>query len=127
MIITQELTMVIGDRQWLTDNQRINRFARMDAVKALRQIAFYSAKAKRLRKMKNAHITAYIKYRTKGEADPNNTNPTLKALIDGLTRDYGLLPDDSSKYLVGPDMRRDDGVAEPGTHEVRLVIKGEPA
>lgn len=38
--------------------------------------------------------------------------------------DYGLLPDDSDKYLTGPDTRRDTGKSAPHTHRVRLVVTG---
>jgi hypothetical protein len=34
--------------------------------------------------------------------DPGNWAPTVKAYVDGLVTDGGLLPDDSHEFLIGP-------------------------
>ena len=120
-----EVAFNIPDSMWLTSNQRKHWSAKARAVKELRLLAVMTARAAQLPHLQSAHVTAYIQYRTNGRADPHNAMPTLKALIDGLVQDYGLLPDDSDKYLTGPDMRRDTGRAQPHTHRVRLTIDGD--
>jgi hypothetical protein len=68
------------------------------------------------------HCTAYIQYPTSNLADPANAAGTIKPLIDGLV-DAGLLPEDHSKALIGPDYRRDAGKSPKGTHIIRLVLR----
>lgn len=60
-----------------------------------------------LPQMKRIWITAYVSYGSNRILDPHNYTLTAKAVVDGLV-DYGLIPDDNSKFLVGPDMRRDE-------------------
>src|SRR3546814_6107632 len=60
-----------------------------------------------------AHITTPTKQRE----DPNNANPTTKALIDGLT-DHHCWADDDSEHVLGPDHRR--GPVTPGKRFVVL-------
>lgn len=55
--------------------------------------------------MERAHLTIRIGYGDKRRRDDHNLMPTIKALIDGIVSDGGLLPDDSREYLTGPDLR----------------------
>lgn len=68
--------------------------------------------------------TAYIQYPTAAKADPHNAMGTIKPIVDGCV-DAGLLTDDNSEHLIGPDTRRDAGKAAPGTHRIRLVFTQE--
>lgn len=71
-----------------------------------------------------------VPYRVRAEVDfefPNrrrrdvhNLMPTVKPLIDGLV-DAGLLVDDSTAHLVGPDLRVSDDLC-PKAYACSLVI-----
>ena len=69
--------------------------------------------------MQRAHLTVYIAAPTARRRDAANLHPTVKALLDGMVA-YGVLPDDSDAYLVGPDLRPDTERSAPGS-----AISGE--
>ena len=89
---------------WLNANDRADRRRFAPIVKQWRDAAHVHARAGKLPALGKAHITATLRFRDRRRRDPHNYYPTIKACIDGLV-DYGLLPDDSSDYLVGPDIR----------------------
>lgn len=64
-------------------------------------------------------VFAYVSMPSRRTFDPNNANPTTKALIDGLT-DHGCWPDDKAKYLHGPDHRL--GPVTPGRRVITLHL-----
>lgn len=68
----------------------------------------------------HVRITAYVNrcHNRGGRWDPANWYPTAKACVDGL-RDAGVLVDDSTAYVTGPDMRA--GSVQP-TNRLTLVI-----
>ncbi len=72
-----------------------------------------------LPKLRRAHILAELRFGDNRRRDPHNYYPTLKAIVDGLV-DYGLLPDDSHEYLIGPDVRY--GPIVKGLGEIALTI-----
>ncbi len=70
-----------------------------------------------------ATVRVYVAYpKGTGRADPHNVASTVvKAVIDGLVTDAGLLPDDDSAHLlVIPD--RDTNTCTRG-YRVRLVFE----
>lgn len=89
---------------FINANQRQHRLAIRGNIKLWRDAAHIYAKAARLPSLQRAHITATLHFPTKRQRDVHNWMPTIKAIVDGLV-DYGLLPDDSDDYLVGPDLR----------------------
>ena len=67
-----------------------------------------------------ARLVITFRYPDRKRRDVGNLySYVAKALVDGCV-DAGLLPDDSDRYLVGPDLRRDP---EKGPH--RIVIDVE--
>lgn len=69
-----------------------------------------------------ATVRAYVAYpKGTGRADPHNVASTvIKAVIDGLVTDAGILPDDDSKHLlVIPD--RDTNTCTKN-YRLRLVF-----
>lgn len=62
-------------------------------------------------------IVARIVKSRGGIYDPNNLNPTTKAIVDGLV-EAGLLPADDYHHVIGPDHRH----GGKGRPEVRLEI-----
>ena len=123
--MTNSILFTIPDNEWLTANGRYHWSDRSRRTAALRERAKYqSLNALRKGTLKPAfgrvRVTAGIQYRA-GRADPANAYPTIKALIDGMT-DAGVFEDDSSEYVIGPDMRRAPGRPPKGTHTVAIVL-----
>ena len=110
----------IPDAIWLTSNGRYHWHAKADATKALRQLGKSAWVEAGQPKFERAYACAFIQVRG-GRFDPNNAWPTIKALLDGMV-EAGLLPDDDSQHLSGPDMRKDPGKAPKGVRRVRLTI-----
>ena len=89
---------------WLNANSRTDRRGQTPNRRAWRDAAHVYARQARLPKLGQAHITAVLSFRDRRRRDPHNYYPTIKAVVDGLV-DYGVLDDDSSEYLIGPDIR----------------------
>lgn len=118
---TQQLTIDVPEGAWLSSNDRRHWADVKRRRKILRSMGKSAAIKARTRPVKVAAITAHIQYATGGRADPNNAQDTTKPLIDGLV-DAGVLVDDDSAHVLGPDHRRDTGRSPRGWHRVRLVI-----
>jgi len=67
---------------------------------------------------RQVHITAHIFKPRAGRYDTNNLAPTTKAIVDGLV-DAGLLRDDSTEWVIGPDHRH----GGKGNPEIVLEIR----
>ena len=108
------VTMTIGAANLLTANQRLHHHQRAKVVKILRHAAAMAAASQGAPKLDRAHITVRVAWPDRRRRDVHNVMPTIKACVDGLV-DYGLLPDDDDKRLIGPDLRVDpelSGVAK---------------
>ncbi|RTE47914.1 hypothetical protein [Actinobaculum sp. 352] len=122
------LTITVPDPMWITSNQRLHWAEKARRVRFLRDTATIRARVTKLDRPAEfpVRVIARIGYPTRRTADPANAEPTVKAIIDGLT-DAGIWPDDNSNYVHGPDYRRSDRLAEKGTHTVTIdIIKGDP-
>lgn len=124
--VPNSILFTIPDNEWLTLNGRYHWADKARRTAALRERAKYqSLNALRRGILKPAYgrvrVTAGIQYRA-GRADPANAYPTIKALIDGMV-DAGIFVDDSSEYVVGPDMRRVAGRPPKSTHTVAIMIE----
>lgn len=118
--MTQSITIPISDTEWLTANGRYHWAEKAKRTKALR------AKTRLLARQLTpctspVHVTAFVAYPRGGRVDVHNAMPSVKPCIDGLV-DAGILVDDSTTYLLGPDMRVDIPTKTKGLHELRLVI-----
>ena len=89
---------------WLNANGRTDRRRQTPDRRAWRDAAHVYARQAKLPQLGKAHILAELHFTDRRRRDPHNYFPTVKACVDGLV-DYGLLPDDSSQFLVGPDIR----------------------
>lgn len=119
---TQQLIIDVPDNEWLTSNSKEHPQAVGRKRRALRRRSWAAAKQAKLMAYRGpVHIMALITYRTTGRADPTNAIDTCKPIIDGLV-DAGVLVDDDSSHVLGPDMRRDKGRSPKGWHRVRLVM-----
>lgn len=94
-----------ADEWWINSNYRNGWRRAALLTKSWREQAHWMAKAEKLPTgLEKIHIVATFQFRDKRRRDVHNLMPTLKAVVDGLV-DYGLIPDDSTTYLTGPDLR----------------------
>ena len=95
---------------WISLNHRMHWAAKAKLTKTWRLATSLAARNAGLPKgIPHIHITATVTKPSRRAFDVHNLLPSLKAAIDGLV-DYGLIEDDSTKYLTGPDMRVDPDV-----------------
>lgn len=120
------LTLIIPDAWWLSSNQRLHWADKAKRTRNIRAYTALKARNDHVPTYETAHVTAWIEYPTNGRADVANSAPTVKAAIDGLV-DAGVLPDDDTRHLLGPDFRRTPGRAPKHTHTIRLVITNQEA
>ena len=85
------------------DHRHMHWGSRSRWSKELRTAAKQIARAARLPRLDRARIACYVRMPKECRYDPGNFYPGAKAYVDGLI-DYGLLPDDSARYLTGPLM-----------------------
>ena len=90
----------------LSLNGRADRRTLSPRIRTLRLQARVMARAARCPSLERARLVAWVRFPDGRRRDLHNYMPTLKALVDGLV-DAGLLPDDDSRHLQGPDMRLD--------------------
>lgn len=98
----------------LTSNQRQHWAVKARHVKALRAMGASAwARADRPT-FDRVRLVVRVGYPDRRARDVHNLMPTVKALVDGMVHPYGrargLLPDDSDRFLVGPDLRPDPGM-----------------
>lgn len=100
-------TIVIpAPASWKNSNHRKHHMVDARLTKAWREAGASWARAAGLPRIEEpVHITATIHMTTARKYDPNNYWPTVKAACDGL-QDAGVLIDDDSEHVIGPDMRR---------------------
>lgn len=91
-------------RLWITANERLFWAERARRVKEWRELTAWSARQRHLPKMMKARIVCELHFADSRRRDPANWADTAKACVDGLV-DAGVFDDDSSKYVIGPDMR----------------------
>lgn len=110
---------------WLNSNDRLHRQLEAKITKAWREKA--AASAKGIPPFAPpVHIIAHIFKPRGGRYDPNNLAPTTKAIVDGLV-DAGLLADDSTEYIMGPDHRHGGkGPAEIVLEIIELSTQEQP-
>ena len=81
----------------LSENHRMNRYARARVVRELRTTAGWWARSLRIR-AEHVEVSLIWVVADRRKRDEDNVVPTLKALCDGLV-DGGLVPDDTPQYM----------------------------
>lgn len=89
----------------LNANERTHWAAKAKRVRAWRARAYVAAIQAGRPKLDRAHVTVVVHATTNRKRDIANLHPTVKAAIDGIVADGGVLPGDDDAYLVGPDLR----------------------
>lgn len=109
-------------RPWLNSNDRDAHWGRRKSLSAAYRLSVYSeCRTKLIPQLEGAYVMALISFGTSRRRDVLNVYPTVKACIDGMV-DAGVIPDDSDKYLIGPDLRR---VLSPTPGIVLLIVSKE--
>lgn len=92
-------------------NQNLHFRKKAELVKVIRNAAWATARHNGIPALERAHIYFVIHPNTtkrqtdkNKRRDPGNWAPSAKAAVDGLV-DAGVLPDDDSTHLIGPDPR----------------------
>lgn len=119
--MSQQFTVRVAAQWWLTSNGRYHWADRARRTKALRAMAAAQCRRLHIHTEAPVHVIAEITYRG-GRVDPANAYPTIKAIVDGMT-DAGVWPDDDSRWVIGPDMRRGQGRPKPGFHDVTITLE----
>lgn len=102
---TPAVLVITPPAPFLNSNQRLHYRQRMERTKAWRTAGREAAYDLRT-SYERAHIVCAIRWPDNRRRDPGNWYPTAKAAVDGIV-DAGILEDDDSLHLIGPDMRRE--------------------
>ncbi|MGW4803072.1 hypothetical protein [Kitasatospora sp. NPDC004272] len=103
----------------LNANQRLHRMQKAKLISALREAARVAAGVACVPALQRAHVFYIVRPDgPRRRRDPGNWAPAAKAAVDGLI-DAGVLPDDNSTRLLGPDPRL--GAPTPGTQLVLVI------
>ena len=89
--------------QFINSNQRLHRMAQAKLTKTWRNATALAAHGTQPF-AGQVRIIAHIYKPRNGRYDTNNLAPTTKAMVDGLV-DAGVLVDDSTEFVIGPDHR----------------------
>lgn len=87
----------------LNANQRMHWAPKAAIVRNLRAMGKIAARG--CTPMDRAHLIVRVGWPDKRARDVDNISPTIKALVDGIVGDGGLLPGDDDAHLIGPDKR----------------------
>lgn len=86
-------------------NQTLHFRRKAEMVKIIRNAAWTMARHSSIPALQRAHVYFVVHPDTAVKRrDPGNWAPSAKAAVDGLV-DAGVLPDDDSTRLIGPDPR----------------------
>ena len=97
--------VVPAPTDWISLNDRMHWAKKAALTKSWRLATSLAARKAGLPKgIPHVHVMATVTKPTRRAFDVHNLLGTFKAQIDGLV-DYGLVEDDSTKFLTGPDMR----------------------
>lgn len=115
--------------EWINaNNRRRTHWSKDRALTAAwRERAGWCAKQARIPALGLTRVVAELHMvpRRRVRIDPANYAPTAKAAVDGLV-DAGIWPDDSSGWVVGPDMRLGPPVKLIELEALVLHLFGQP-
>ena len=86
---------------WISSNDRGKHWgAKARLTAEWRAAAGWRGREAGLRPMQRAEVEARVVFPTARRRDPHNLMGTVKACLDGLVSDIGMLPDDDAKHLT---------------------------
>jgi crossover junction endodeoxyribonuclease RusA len=106
MTVTEWTLEIVAPCEWINTNGRDHWRVRNQRTQLWRNAARTYARQAKLPRSRIPHIAieALLHFRDNRRRDAHNYMPTLKAIVDGLV-DHGLIRDDSTGHLTGPDIR----------------------
>jgi len=111
----------------LSANQRLTRFPQAAMTKVIREAACLMTRHAKVPRLERVHVLYIVHPESLSRRrDPGNWAPSAKAAVDGIV-DAGVLEDDNSTRLVGPDPRL--GTPVKGTQLVLVItdLRSVPA
>lgn len=126
--IPLDLRLVEWKHVHLSSNQRLHHHELNRRTQLWQDLA--AKAAQRVKPLEWARIEVWYRFPDNRRREVSNLQPTSKAIIDGMVQQESrrgarrrpfvqLLPDDSDRYLVGPDNRRDP---VNGSHQVVVRV-----
>jgi len=92
---------------WLSLNDRDHWARRKKLTTYYREAGYDACIRANLPRYDRVHIVYWMCYGNNRRLDPSNYMLTVKAIVDGFV-DFGLVKDDDSTRVIGPDPRRDE-------------------
>lgn len=117
----QTFVVDVPDNLWMTSNSRLHHMAKGRRTRALREMAGWMARARRLKVASPVHLVVSVGFRG-SRADPTNVEPTVKALVDGMT-DAGVWEDDSSDHIARTSFERGPNSKKPGHRRITMILE----
>ncbi|MFE1270547.1 hypothetical protein [Streptomyces sp. NPDC058758] len=111
----------------LNSNARLHWRQAAARTAAIRREVAAAARSMRVPPLRWAHVVYRMHPGPRTTRfDPGNWAPTVKAAVDGLV-DAGVLPDDNSSRLRGPDPRPGERCTQAGGRVVLVLTELRPA
>lgn len=106
---------------WISSNKRIHWRVKADLTATWLERAGWAVKAAKLPTLGRSRVIAelHMQSRRRSRVDPANYADTAKPCVDALVAVGKVWPDDSSQWVVGPDMRLGPAVA--ANHEALVL------
>lgn len=101
--------------QTLSMNDRQHHKLRAPKVAYVRQTARMTAIASGRPWFDKASVLVVVKFPDRRRRDPNNYHAMTKPIIDGFV-DAGVFEDDSSDFVLGPDIRASSELSKPSLY-----------
>lgn len=115
-VVPIDLRQVDWKKDHMSLNQRDHPQERARKTRLWRGLAREASR--RVEPVESCGIEIWYRFPDNRRREVGNLQNLSKALVDGIV-DAGVLPDDSDRYLVGPDNRRDP---VNGPHQVVVRI-----
>jgi len=119
------ITITVPKDMWLSSNDRRYWVNKADRTKLLRALGFFEARSQvRGLRFERANVSVAVAYPRNGRADPPNSYPTVKAILDGFT-DAHLWDDDDSEHVVKTSFtRHPEPTRIQGVHALYFHLTG---
>lgn len=116
---TVELTFTVPPALWITSNRMPTGRGHLKRVTGdLHDLAGWAARVRATTLTPPVRVTWTVHYaKGTGRADPSNTQPMAKRLLDGCVL-AGLLDDDDSKHVVTETWQRGPNTSD----ETRVIV-----
>lgn len=116
-----ELIVDVPDNEYLSANDRLHWRPERNRKIALRNRGKMLALLAGLTVPTPCFLIVKVGLRTNGRADPDNSAPTVKCLVDGIVS-AGAIADDDSTHIISTRYERGPKVTEKGWRRIHLIF-----